>query len=142
LAEVNSTIGLIEALSGNGKAAIQRIQRALGIAMSVKNERLIANLQITVAEAHLEMGNELEALTASTQAQENLVKLNQDESLWRAWLIGALASGRLGNTDKMRDQVSSANAVLGRLRMKWGVDNFQTYSSRSDIKNYLSRLNR
>jgi tetratricopeptide (TPR) repeat protein len=142
LAEVNSTIGLIEALSGDRTSGIKRSERALATAMSVKNERLVANLQLTVAEAYLETGDELQALTASTQAQEGLAKFRQDELLWRALLIGALANGRLGNTDRMRDQISSANAVLGRLKTKWSVDSFQTYCSRSDIKNYLTLLNR
>lgn len=140
LAEINSTIGLIEVFSGNRASGLKQSAHAVAIAIAGKNEKLKATMQLTLAEAQLETGDEKGALSTAMQAQEGLTKFRQEESLWRAWLIGARAQQRLGNPDKMRDQLSNASDVLAKLKHDWGADSFQTYSERIDIQTYLKQL--
>ncbi len=65
---------------------------------------------------------------------------DHEESEWRAWLLASVASQRLNDNDKAREQLAQAKAVLLQLQQKWGAEAFQKYLTRPDIQVYYNQL--
>ena len=55
------------------------------------------------------------------------------DSEWRAWLIAARASKRLGNEAATDEYASYAVNRLSELEQKWGSEAYNSYLTRSDV---------
>jgi hypothetical protein len=95
---------------------------------------------LALAEADLAASDARSALEQATAVQARFAKAGQQESEWRAWLLASLASQRLSDSDKAREQLAQAKAVLSQLQQKWGAEAFQKYLTRPDIQVYYRQL--
>jgi tetratricopeptide (TPR) repeat protein len=139
-ARSKSTLGLAQALSGMRSAGIRSCQDGINLAKSTGSPRLNSGGQLALSEALLEAGNDREALKAALAAQESFAGARQRHSEWRAWLIAATASRRLGDQTSARDYAARADKLLAEMRQQWGEDIFNGYLARPDVRYYRQRV--
>jgi tetratricopeptide (TPR) repeat protein len=140
--EINAVQCLIEVAAGaasKGRLLCEAAAKANLEPSSVSHK---AHVQLALAEAKLETGDATGCVDTSVQAQQIFAKLHEGEREWRAWLLAARANQRLGNLDAMRQQLSSAQALLNALKEKWGSEAFSSYLSRPDIQLAQQQLER
>ena len=101
---------------------------------------LLSRAMLALAESALAQGDARSALEKAGAAQARFAKGGQQESEWRAWLIAALASQRLGDADQARQQLAQAKAVASQLQQRWGAEAFKLYLARPDIQVYYKQL--
>jgi serine/threonine protein kinase/Tfp pilus assembly protein PilF len=138
--EAKYTLGLAKALGGSTREGIglceDAIRESEGADAALHSRAILA-----LAEASLAAGNAQTALEKARQAQALLAKSGQRESEWRASLIGALASQRLGDKEAAQEQLTHAKDVLMQLKQQWGSGVFDNYLTRPDVKVYYGLLN-
>lgn len=140
--ESKFTLGLIKALSGQGKDAQSLCVDALKLANEAGETLLSARAMLATAEATLQAGDAATALNLATQAEDSFARGSQLESQWRACLIKALANQRLGDTGKAEQQLERGRNILRELERQWGSDAYKGYTSRPDIQVYYKELGR
>jgi serine/threonine protein kinase/tetratricopeptide (TPR) repeat protein len=138
--EAKFTLGLTKSLTGSAGEAKKLCDEAVKLATDVGDPALQSRAMLALAEATLESGDARAALDLATQAQERFGKAGQHESEWRAWLIGARASQRLGDKTKATEQLAQARNVYAQLQQKWGAEVFNRYITRPDIQVYYKQL--
>jgi tetratricopeptide (TPR) repeat protein/predicted Ser/Thr protein kinase len=136
------TLGLARARSGAVRAGKVLCQGAVEEARSVGNLQLLAGALLASAEAMLENVEPQPALETALEAQESFARFGQQDSEWRAWLIAARASQRLGKERTTREYASYAGARLSSLEQKWGPEAYNGYLARPDIQHFRKQLNR
>jgi len=132
--EINAVQCLIEVAAGAASKGRLLCEQAANVDLEPASVSHKAHVQLALAEAKLETGDAAGCVDASLQAQQIFAKLHESEREWRAWLLAARASQRLGNLDGMRQQLSNAQALLNGLKEKWGNEAFNSYLSRPDIQ--------
>ena len=132
--EINAVQCLIEVAAGAANKGRLLCEQAANVDLEPASVSHKAHVQLALAEAKLETGDAAGCVDASLQAQQIFAKLHESEREWRAWLLAARASQRLGNLDGMRQQLSNAQALLNGLKEKWGNEAFNSYLSRPDIQ--------
>ncbi len=140
--EARSAVGLSQALSGAARVGVTACAEAVGAARRTGSQRLISAALLALAEAKLEAGDAQGALSASSEARETFKASGQLDSGWRALLISALASERLGDDAAARDDAASASSLLADLERLLGPDAYRHYLSRLDIRHDRERLGR
>ena len=110
------------------------------MALKTNDKYLLAVSQLTLAEATLDSNRAQDALKVALQAQQSFERLGQEDSEWRAWLIAARASQRLGERAAMHEYAVNANKRLGSLEDRWGREAYNGYLSRQDIQRSLKEL--
>ncbi len=138
--EAKRTLGLAQALSGSTRDGTANCKDAEKLATLAGDTALLSRAMLSLAEAELSEGDARSALDKATAAQARFAKSGQQESEWRAWLIAGLASQRLNDSDKAREQLAQAQAVLAQLEQKWGAESFKLYITRPDIQVYQKQL--
>jgi len=138
-AQARYVSGLTSALSGAPHVGISQCNEALALAQLTGTPRLVAYAKLALAEAQLEGGDAASALKTAFSAQESFRSSGQLDSHWRALLIAALASQRVGEQAKASEYARLAAAVLSELSRQWG-EAFDRYSNRSDVLHYRKRL--
>jgi hypothetical protein len=103
-------------------------------------QRLQSEMQLALAEALLENGDAVKAHELALQAQASTARAEQNESLWRAWSIAALASKQLGDQSTAREEAAKAEATFSDLDQKWRAAGFANYSARPDVHALRERL--
>jgi hypothetical protein len=88
----------------------------------------------------LENGDAKEALANALLAQQQFANRRRVESEWRAWMVSARASERLGNNDAMREELQRARTTLTTLQHNWDTAAFNSYSARADIQSLRRQL--
>jgi tetratricopeptide (TPR) repeat protein len=134
------TLGLAKALSGSGPAGLALCEEATKEARGLADVGLLSRSLLAQAQAALESGAAPLALKLAIEAQERFARSGQQESEWRAWLIAARASDRLGDVPASREQFAKAKEVLLRLEQKWEPDAYKQYLNRADIQMYRNQL--
>lgn len=135
------TQGLAQLRSGTLRAGLAACQKALDLATSVGDPRLVSNAQVALAEALLASGEAANAATIALQAQETLARLGSRPSEWRAWLLAAQASKRQSDQKKVDEYSAHAAGLLTALERTWGANDFASYISRPDVRRYRKELN-
>jgi tetratricopeptide (TPR) repeat protein len=138
--EAKSTLGLVKALTGAVGEAKKLCADAVKLATEAGDYALLSRAMLALAEATLESGDARAALELATQAQERFAKGGQKESEWRAWLVAARASQRLGDKTTAAEQLANGKEVCAQLQQKWGADVFNRYITRPDIQVYYKQL--
>jgi tetratricopeptide (TPR) repeat protein len=133
--------GLAYTLSGEAGRGRKLCEQSAATAAHTADERLLADTRLMQAEALLESGDARGASKVASQAQESFARLRKRESEWRAWIMAARASRRLGDHDAARAQLSQAKGLLTKLREDWGQESFDSYLNRPDIQAYYRQLN-
>jgi tetratricopeptide (TPR) repeat protein len=133
-------LGLIQVRSGASGSARQLCQEAVDMARKTDDKYLLSVAQLAQAEALLGSNRPQEALQIALQAQQSFERLNQTNSEWRAWLIAARASQRLGKKTETHDYAVNADRRLKGLEDRWGRETYNQYLSRQDIQSSLNEL--
>jgi tetratricopeptide (TPR) repeat protein/predicted Ser/Thr protein kinase len=134
------TLGLSKARSGAALAGSVLCQEAVDMATRTNDPELISGATLAYAEAMLEKDEMQLAGKTALQVQQSFAQFGKQDSEWRAWLIAARSSQRLGNEAAAREYASHANAVLLGLEQKWGVDAYNGYLTRRDIQYFRNQL--
>ncbi len=131
-------LGLSRSLSG-GQAEGQKLcESALESAANAGEFGLHTRALLAAAEAALARNDAQRALSLALLAQTQSARGELYESEWRAWMIAALASEKLGNGAQSATQRTDASASRAKLEQQWGADAFKQYSSRPDIQVYMN----
>jgi serine/threonine protein kinase/Tfp pilus assembly protein PilF len=139
--EAKRVIGLSLGLSGAAGEGRRWCEEASEMAMRSKNPWLISRTQLSLSEVLLESGDAQAALTNARAAQNAFAQSGQRASEWRAWLVAARASRRLGNEAQAREFASMAASTLSELEKKWGAEVYSSYLKRADVQYLRKRLN-
>jgi hypothetical protein len=110
------------------------------MARKTDDKYLLSVAQLAQAEALLGSNRPQEALQIALQAQQSFERLNQTNSEWRAWLIAARASQRLGKKTETHDYAVNADRRFKSLEDRWGRETYNQYLSRQDIQSSLNEL--
>ena len=138
--EASVTAALAKAFSGRDKDATTLSGEAVKMATDAGENTLLSQALLAQAEIALHNGDAQTALTLATQAQERFVQASQLESQWRASLIAAEASEKLGDHPKREQYLGQAKSNLSRLQQAWGEEIFKAYVSRPDIQLWQKQL--
>ena len=103
------------------------------MATATGDPQLLSSAWLSCAESMLDSGETQRALETALSAQKNFARFGKTDSEWRAWLIAARASKRLGN-DAAGEYASYAVNRLSDLKQKWGSEAYSSYLTRSDIR--------
>jgi len=141
IAEAKSTLGLAQALSGTPLNGKKLCEEAVETATRAGDSRVLSTTLLVLAEVQLENKDAQGALIAAMKAQKGFLIGHRQESEWRAWLIAARASQRVGDYEAMRNCLSRANSSLSSLQETWGAEPFKNYLSRADIQLRYKQLN-
>jgi hypothetical protein len=135
------TLGLSKVRSGAAQAGGALCQQAVDTATGTNDPELISTATLANAEALLERDEMQRARETALQVQQSFARFGKQDSEWRAWLIAARASQRLGNEAAAHDYASHASAVLIGLEQKWGSEGYNGYLTRRDIQHFRDQLN-
>ena len=133
-------IGYALALSGAAGEGRRWCAEASAMAERSKNPWLISRTQLALSEVLLESGDAQGALATARAAQTSFARSGQLASEWRAWLVAARASQRLGNEAEARESAARAARALSDLEKKWGVEVYNNYLARPDVQFLRKRL--
>jgi tetratricopeptide (TPR) repeat protein/predicted Ser/Thr protein kinase len=133
-------LGLAEAYGKAAAAGREKCAEAVELAKQLNDPLHLAGTQLALAEAMLLAGDSQGALNTSLQAQEVFARLGQQASEWRALVIAALASGKLGDKSKAQEYAVRANDSVSKLELRWGKENYDTFLSRPDVQRFRKQL--
>src|SRR5207237_6924538 len=133
-------LGVDETGAGAWRAGSALCEEAVEMAKKINDPQLLASALLACAEALLESGQAQRALEMALQAQQSFARFEQQESLWRAWLMAARAARWLGQKSAADEYTSYAAARLSDLEQRWGPETFNRYGSRWDVRYFLSQL--
>lgn len=134
------TLALAQTRSGGVRSARLLFKTATDMAVGLGDPQLLSGALLASAEAMLDNGETQPALDAVLRAQESFARYGKSDSEWRAWLIAAQASRRLGNEAAVHQYSSYAVARLSDLEQKWGAEAYRDYLARSDIMHFRKQL--
>lgn len=133
-------LGLTTSLSGNGRQSVSLCEEAVKQAMSGGDSALLSRAILAQAETALKIGRAKDAVTLALKAGENFARASQLESQWRAMLIAAEASQKLGDKSGAEEQFAKVKSILAQLQQQWGEEVFKEYTSRPDIQAYRALI--
>lgn len=133
-------IGTVQVSSGAAREGRKLLEETVEKAMRADDPEPLSALLLALAGAMLEDGDAQGALTTALRAQESFARSKQQDSEWRAWLVAARASRRMGDQVKAQEYASRAAALLSGLQQKWGDDNYTSYLARPDVQYYRNQL--
>ena len=136
--QAKCTLGLAQAFSGAAREGRLLCDEAVEMAARSGDPWLLSKALLALAWVMLESGDTQGALTTAIRAQESFARKGQQDSQWRAWLIAARASRKMGDETKAREYASHANTLLLNLQQKWGTEVYNNYLARPDVQ-YLRK---
>ena len=135
------TQNLAEARIGTRRASTGSCKQALQLAEQTGDPALLSGTWLACAETMLLNGEAQPALDMSLRARESFSRVGQLDSEWRAWLIAASASQKLGQTTPAREYAANAKDRLAKLEQQLGAEAYKGYLSRKDIQHFQQQLN-
>lgn len=140
--EAKYTLGLSQSLSGKAHAGRQLCEESAARAAETATPRLIYGARLALAEALLEDKDLRAALSTALEAEKNFAGSGQQDSRWRALLVAALASHRLGDDDAARQYSARAVQLFSDRQQQLAAAGYVDYSKRPDIKHTREQLSR
>ncbi len=134
-------LGLAQAYSGAVAVGRQTNLEALELARTFNEPLQLARAKLALAEVMLLANDPQAALTNALEARAVFARGEQRESEWRAVLIAALASLRLGDSSKAREYGAQAEQAIQSLQQRLGADNYNSYLGRPDVQGFRRQLN-
>jgi tetratricopeptide (TPR) repeat protein len=131
--QAKHTLALAQARSGDLRGAKLLCKDAVNIAAGTGDPQLLTSAWLSCAEAMLDGGEAQYALETALRAQDSFTRFGKQDSEWRAWLIAAQASRRMGKEAAAHEYASYAVNRLSELEQKWGSEAYNSYLTRSDI---------
>jgi tetratricopeptide (TPR) repeat protein len=140
--EAQYTIGMARALSGYTRDGEELCAAALEAARRLDAPRLVSAALLALATARLEAGDSRGALAAAVEARERFKAAGQQESEWRALLVAALASKRLGDAGAAQSYAALVAETFADFRQRLGADANKSYLARPDAIHAREQLER
>lgn len=142
--EASCTLSLAYARTGDHKQALKLSDEAMKISSTFSDAGLHSRALLVRAEVALRSNDAQTALNLATEAQARFARSSQFESEWRAWMIAARASQKLGDKSimsqlyysKADEQFKNAQNIKSKLGERWGAERFKQYALRPDIQVY------
>jgi len=131
--QAKHTLALAQARSGVMRGTRLLCENAIEMATGTGDPQLLSGAWLSCAESMLDSSGTQHALETALSAQKNFARFGKTDSEWRAWLIAAMASKRLGNEAAAHEYASYAVNRLSELEQKWGSEAYNSYLTRSDI---------
>jgi serine/threonine protein kinase/Tfp pilus assembly protein PilF len=141
-AEANAALGLALVSSGATAEGRRLCQQAVDSSRQLDSPRLTAGLLLSLSVAALQEGDAESSLAAASEAQKSFAAAGQQDSEWRAALVEALASRRLGQEDEAQSHAARAAELLDGLRERLGADAYALFLARPDVAEARARLSR
>jgi tetratricopeptide (TPR) repeat protein/tRNA A-37 threonylcarbamoyl transferase component Bud32 len=133
LSEIDSTLGLAEALGGTPAHGRALCEEAVRLA-SVRNDPVsVAAANLTLAAALLEEGNAIKARDAALLAQDGFAHARRPDFEWRALAMAGKASRRAADETAARGYLTRAAALLAQVEQSLGAE-ATDYLSRPDVQ--------
>jgi eukaryotic-like serine/threonine-protein kinase len=139
-ARARATLGLAQTLNGNAAAGRKNCEDAVQMARAVRDPLPLSQALFALAQAALAAGDVQGAMNAALEAQQRFTTASQREYEWRAYALAARAAEKSGDNAKSQQLASQALNILNGLERAFGVEHFQTYLNRADIKELRSQL--
>ena len=99
--EAGYVLGLAQSLAGQAASGHKRCEEAMGFwHRGLPDPKLLSSALLAQAESALLAGDLQAVLANAAEAQGRFGAAKQRESEWRAWLLQARASERLGNKSR------------------------------------------
>jgi serine/threonine protein kinase/Tfp pilus assembly protein PilF len=136
--QAKCALSVARAVSGKAREARGLCDEAAQMAASSGDPWLLSKAWLALAPLMLESGDAQNALTTALRAQEQFARTGQQDSRWRALLIAARASRKLGDETAAREYGAQANELLSNLQQKWGAEVYDPYLARPDVQ-YLRK---
>ena len=133
-------LGMAQAYGGAAAAGKAKCAEAVELAKQLNDPWQLARAQLALAETMLLSGDSQGALKTAMQAQEVFARFGQQASEWRALVVAALASGKLGDKNRAQEYALQANNSLSKLEQRWTKDNYNTFLSRPDVQRFRKQL--
>jgi tetratricopeptide (TPR) repeat protein len=133
-------LGLAYANSGTPRAGLPHCREAVTAAEIGKTEQLLSDARLALATTEFAAGLLSEAHEHARQAQALFDAQKRDESEWRAWLLAARVSFRLGNLPRAAEEAAQAVHCQSKLRELWGGGALDRYLTRPDISRLQASL--
>ena len=124
---------LAQTRSGSTQGARLLCETAMQQADATADPQLLSGAWLSCSESMLEAGETQRALETALSAQQSFARYGKTDSEWRAWLIAAQASKRLGKEAAANEYASRAVNRLSELEQKWGSETYNTYLTRADV---------
>ncbi|MGH9931140.1 MAG: tetratricopeptide repeat protein, partial [Pyrinomonadaceae bacterium] len=140
IVQAKFALGLAQARSGATRAGRLLCDEAVNAATGTGDPKLISAAALASAEALLESGEAQGALEVALRTQVTLARFGKEDSEWRAWLIAARASERLGDATAARQYATQAVTRLANLEQEWGAEAYNGYLARQDIQRFHQQL--
>ncbi|HEX8176389.1 MAG TPA: tetratricopeptide repeat protein [Pyrinomonadaceae bacterium] len=134
------TLGLAQVFSGSKREGLAACEEAFELATRAGDTALLSGATLALAEAKYESEDDAGALEHALRAQERFARGGQKVSEWRALLIAARASQRMGDQSAADARMKQAAEILSLLRQKWRPDTFKSYAERPDVRFYIKQL--
>jgi serine/threonine protein kinase len=124
---------LAQTRSGSKQSARLLCETAMQKADATADPQLLSGAWLSCSESMLDSGETQRALETALSAQQSFARFGKMDSEWRAWLIAAQASERLGKEAAANEYASRAVNRLSELEQKWGSETYTTYLTRADV---------
>jgi len=134
--EATIMIAVAKAQSGAAKTVISSSADAVRMATEMGDNSLLTKALLAQAEVAMQNGDAQSALSLATQTWQRFAPGSQLESQWRAALMAAQASAKLGDNTKRDQFLAQARNALAQLQQLWGDENFKHYLARPDVRYY------
>ncbi|HEX8072725.1 MAG TPA: protein kinase [Pyrinomonadaceae bacterium] len=134
-------LGLSQTRAGRAAEGVRLCQEALAEADGIGYPALVAAAALAVAEAQLAVGDDAQALTNATRAEQNFARAGSLDSDWRAWLVAARAAAHAGHAEQAHDYAARARQVLAEFQQSWGPGEYERYLTRPDVLLAQTQLN-
>lgn len=140
--ETQALLGLALSLSGQLRTGMSSCEAAVKETEIEKTaEWMRLDAVLALAEAQLLSNDYQGALASALGVLGSIDQERQPERAWRAFVIASGSESRLGHNSNAREHASRAESLLSSLTNEWGVDNFNSYARRPDIRASRRNLN-
>jgi serine/threonine protein kinase/Tfp pilus assembly protein PilF len=139
-ARADFTVGLAEARSGQPASGRKECEAAVALARTLTDYALLTHALLAISETALLGGDAHAALSYAVEAQQRLAAAQQHEGEWRALLIQALATQKIGDKDRARQLTEQARTSFSSLEQQWGSESYRQYLARKDIRSIVAML--
>jgi len=130
---VKRALALARLNAGDAPGARMMCEEAVAKAIDLGNPALLYSARLSLAEVLVKTRDAAKALEIIRADLSHFIAANQQESLWRAYLIGAQANDQLGDESTSHNNAEKAREVFANIEHQWGADFYRSYTARKDV---------
>jgi len=142
LIDLESVLAEAKAQMGRTREAQIEGRELLALAQKTRDERLIADASLTLANLDLMAGSPESARTLAKAANVYFSSKHRIESDWLSLLCAAEASRAMGDRSSSAQQTKQVVDKLSVIEQNWSSPVFGQYRARPDIQTAIKRLSK